>query len=43
MLYKLYLGYSKKPNTLSDDGWNYQQYLLSAITLTDNAEGKDIV
>ena len=43
MLYKLYLGYSKKPNTLSENGWNYQQYLLSAITLTDNAEGKDIV
>lgn len=39
MLYKLYLGYSKKPNTLSDKGWEYQQYLLSAITLTGNAEG----
>lgn len=43
MLYKLYLGYYKKPNTLSEKAWAYQQYLLSAITLTDNAEGKDIV
>lgn len=39
MLYKLYLGYSKKPNTLSEKAWEYQQYLLSAIALTDNAEG----
>lgn len=39
MLYKLYLGYSKKPNTLSEKAWKYQQYLLSAIALTDNAEG----
>lgn len=39
MLYKLYLGYFKKPNTLSEKAWKYQQYLLSAITLTDNAEG----
>lgn len=37
--YKLYLGYQNKPNFLSDKAWELQQYLLSATTLTDNAEG----
>lgn len=39
MYYKLYLGYQNKPNILSDKAWELQQYLLSATTLTDNAEG----
>ena len=39
MQYKLYLGYANKPNTLTDADWEYQQYLKSAITQTDNAEG----
>lgn len=39
MLYKLYLGYNNKPDNLSDEAWEYQKYLLSAITLP-NKGGK---
>jgi len=39
MYYKLYLGYNNKPNCLSDNAWEFQKYLLSAITLAGNAEG----
>ena len=39
MQYKLYLGYQSKPDILSEDAWEFQQYLHSATTLTDNAEG----
>ena len=37
--YKLYLGYEQKPIWMSDDFWNYQQNLNSAIALTSNVEG----
>lgn len=43
MLYKLYLGYNNKPNNLSDEAWEYQKYLLSAIAQTDKAVGNEIV
>lgn len=43
MLYKLYLGYNNKPDNLSDEAWEYQKYLLSAIARPGNAEGYDIV
>lgn len=39
MMYKLYLGYEYQPKWMSDDMWNLQNNLRSAITLTDNAEG----
>lgn len=39
MMYKLYLGYEYQPKWMSDDMWNLQKNLQSAITLTDNAEG----
>lgn len=39
MLYKLYLGYYKKPECLSNEAWEYQKYLLSAITLTNKNKG----
>lgn len=38
MKYKLYLGYTNKPKYFSDAFWN-EQLLISATTLTDNAEG----
>ena len=43
MEYKLYLGYNYQPNWMSDELWSYQEYLRSATTLSDNAEGHDIV
>lgn len=43
MQYKLYLGYEYKPIWMSDNMWNIQNSIKSAITLTDNAEGYDIV
>jgi LAGLIDADG DNA endonuclease family len=43
MLYKLYLGYENKPDYLSDEAWEYQQYLLSAVTPAHNGGGQDIV
>lgn len=39
MSYKLYLGYQNKPDNLSDNGWEYQKYLQSALTQTGNAVG----
>ena len=42
MRHKMYLGYINKPDTFSDEFWE-QQLLISATTLTDNAEGRDIV
>ena len=39
MLYKLYLGYPKRPKKFSDEAWAFQENLRSAIALTDNAEG----
>lgn len=43
MKYKMWLGYAEKPQWMSDVFWEFQKHLLSADTLTDNAEGKDIV
>ena len=39
MYYKLYLGYEQKPIWMSDEGWNLQCFILSAITQTGNAVG----
>ena len=39
MYYKLYLGYTTKPEWMSDIFWKKQQSLLSAVTLTSNVEG----
>lgn len=39
MKYKLYLGYTNKPDNLSEEAWNFQQSLISATTLTSNVEG----
>lgn len=39
MMYKLYLGYEQQPVWMSNDNWNLQMNLLSAITLTCNDEG----
>jgi hypothetical protein len=43
MKYKMYLGYTNQPKNLSDKAWEFQQSLLSAVPLTGNAEGEDIV
>lgn len=39
MLYKLYLGYNNKQKWMSDDFWNFQEYLKSAVTLPSNVGG----
>lgn len=39
MLYKLYLGYNNKQKWMSNDFWNFQEYLKSAVTLPSNVEG----
>lgn len=39
MRYKLYLGYEQQPIWMSNNMWNLQNSIKSAITLTDNAEG----
>lgn len=39
MLYKLYLGYNNKQRWMSNDFWNFQEYLKSAVTLPSNVEG----
>ena len=39
MRYKLYLGYEQQPKWMSDDMWQYQQDLRSAITPTAEAAG----
>lgn len=39
MQYKLYLGYTEQPKWMFNESWEYQQYLSSAITQTDNAVG----
>lgn len=43
MRYKLYLGYEQQPIWMSDNMWNIQNSIKSAITLTSNVEGNDIV
>lgn len=43
MLYKLYLGYEQQPIWMSDEMWNYQEWLRSTTILPDNAEEHDIV
>lgn len=43
MKYKVYLAYEKQPIWMTDEMWTLQQSLCSAISLTDKAEGKDIV
>lgn len=39
MRYKLYLGYESKQDWMSNEFWELQKSLMSATTLTDNAEG----
>ena len=39
MRYKLYLAYEQQPEWMSDDMWNYQKSLLSAITPSGKAGG----
>lgn len=39
MQYKLYLGYNNKQDWMSDEFWNFQEYLKSAVTLPSNVEG----
>jgi hypothetical protein len=43
MRYKLYLGYEQQPIWMSDNMWNIQNSIKSAIALTSNVEGNDIV
>ena len=44
MRYKLYLGYNHKQTWMSDDFWNLQQSLSSAIPInSNNINGEDIV
>lgn len=39
MYYKIYLGYEQQPLWMSDEMWNLQCYIRSAVTQTDNAVG----
>ena len=39
MMYKLYLGYEQQPKWMSDDMWDFQKSLSSAIALTSKVEG----
>lgn len=39
MRFKLYFGYSSKPNWMNEEMWEYQNKLKSAIALTSNVEG----
>lgn len=39
MYYKIYLGYEQKPIWMSDEIWNLQCYIKSAITQTDSSVG----
>lgn len=43
MYYKIYLAYDNKPSWMSENFWNLQNSIRSAIPLTGNAEGEDIV
>lgn len=39
MYYKIYLGYEQQPLWMSDEMWNLQCYIRSAVAQTDNAVG----
>lgn len=43
MYYKLYMGYTNKPEWMSDEIWKLQCSIRSATTLPSNVEGQDIV